>query len=185
MNLDLGSLQIKARGYNQVLQNTLQYRAAWKSEIKPMLMDTLNFILKNIEIKGEVKEQTNIENLEAVIVDLGKVSSGISENFENTGVKRTMIKINGALLYQQLFNGKVMVMIVSPHIEGYGEPKPARTLEILRPDELKQPFLIRHFEALLKDVTEWEDFDDDQPSKSTIGFNPSGYISNEDAPIKS
>jgi hypothetical protein len=71
-------------------------------------------------------------------------------------------------------------MIVSPFIEGYGQPKPPMTLEILRPDELKQPFIIRHMEAFLKNITEWEDFDDDEPQKSTNGFNPIGFNAHPD-----
>ena len=55
--------------------------------------------------------------IESVVLDLGRSSSGISENLEDTDVKRTMIKSNGALIYQQLFNGKVMVMITAPFIE--------------------------------------------------------------------
>jgi hypothetical protein len=181
MKLDLGSIMVKANAYKKVLENTNSYRLAWTSDIKPMLLSTLKEIFANTGIKVEIKEQDKIENLESIVVDLGKSSSGISESMEDSGVKRTMIKSNGALIYQQLFNGKVIVMIVSPYIEGYGEPKPPRTVEILRPDELKEPFVIRHVELLLKDLTEWEDYDDDQPQKSSIGFSPIGFNNDEAA----
>jgi hypothetical protein len=179
MKLDLGSISVKANAYKKVLENTNSYRLAWGKDLKPMLMSSLKAIFDEIGIKAEVKEQTKIENLESIVVDLGKSSSGITENMEDSGVKRTMIKSNGALIYQQLFNGKIIVMIVSPFIEGYGEPRPPRTIEILRPDELKEPFMLRHVELLLKDLTEWEDYDDDQPTKSTIGFNPIGFNETE------
>lgn len=174
--IDLGTLPGKVEKYKQVLDNTIQYRKAWHGEIKPMLIKTLNDLLKELSLeKAEVTERDNIENLEAVVLDLGRSSSGISENLENTGVKRTMIKSNGSLIYQQLFNGKIMIMLISPHIEGYGEPKPPQTLEILRPAELKAPFILRHMEAFFKVITEWEDFDDDEPTKSTTSFNPIGF----------
>jgi hypothetical protein len=175
--MDTGSLMVKVNKYKQVLQNTETYRKAWHEDIKPMLTQTLNEIIKQADLpKAEIIVRDNIENLEAVILDLGRSSSGISENLDNSGVKRTMIKSNGSLIYQQLFNGKIMIMLVSPHIEGYGQPKPPLSLEILRPDELKAPFIIRHIEAFLKDITDWEDFDDDQPQKSnSIGFNPIGF----------
>jgi hypothetical protein len=178
--MDFGSLRVKADAYKRVLENTHNYRKAWHDEIKPLLLKNLKLIIDEIGVKSEIKEVNNIENLEAVILDLGKSSSGISESLEDTGIKRTMVKQNGALIYQQLFNGKVMVMISSPHIDGYGEPKPPKSLEILRPDELKEPFVVRHVELLLKDITEWEDFDDDQPQKTTIGFNPIGFGLNEE-----
>jgi len=174
--MDIGSLNSKINRYKQVLENTENYRKAWHEEIKPMLMGSLQDILQQADLpKAVLVERNNIENLESVMLDLGRTSSGITENMEDTGVKRTMIKSNGSLIYQQLFNGKIMVMIVSPYIEGYGQPKPPMTLEILRPDELKAPFIIRHVEAFLRDITEWEDYDDEQPHKSGQSFNPIGF----------
>lgn len=175
--MDTGTLLVKVNKYKQVLQNTDEFRKQWNTDIKPMLQKTLEDIVKQADLnKAEILVRDNIENLEAVILDLGRSSSGISEHVEDSGVKRTMIKSNGSLIYQQLFNGKIMVMVASPTIEGYGQPKPPLTLEILRPDELKAPFIIRHIEAFIKDITDWEDFDDEQPQKSsTIGFNPIGF----------
>lgn len=175
MSLELGSLLHKAEQYKNVLNNTTIYRTAWHDTLKPLVQTTLEEIVAKSGIKAEVKAQDKIENLEAILLDLGKSSSGITENIEDSGVKRTMIKNNGSLIYQQLFNGKIMVMIMSPHIEGYGEPKSPRMIEILRPDELKIPFIVRHVETLLKEITEWEDYDDEEPSKTAIGFQPIGY----------
>jgi len=174
--MDLGTLISKVNKYKQVLENTNLYRESWHGEVKPMLIKTLEDILKQSDLpKAEIIVKDNIENLESVVLDLGRSSSGISENVEDSGVKRTMIKSNGSLIYQQLFNGKIIVMLVSPHIEGYGQPKPPLSLEILRPDELKVPFIIRHMESFMKDITDWEDFDDDEPQKATSGFNPIGF----------
>lgn len=175
--MDTGTLLTKVNRYKQILQNTENYRVAWNESIKPLLTTTLGGIIKDADLpKAEVVVRDNIENLESVILDLGRSSSGIAENVEDSGVKRTMIKSNGSLIYQQLFNGKIMVMIMSPFIEGYGQPKPPMTIEILRPDELKAPFIIRHMEAFLKDISDWEDYDDEQSQKqNTIGFNPVGF----------
>jgi len=174
MALDLGTLISKANEYKKILKNTGAYRKEWPKSMKPLILKTLEDILEQTEIKGSVEVQDNIENLEAVVLDLGRSASGISENLENTDIKRAMIKSNGALIYQQLFNGKVMIMTVSPYIEGYGEPKPPKPLEILRPEELTSSFIIRHVEIFLKEITEWEDYDDDEPS-SKNAFNPIGF----------
>jgi uncharacterized protein YoxC len=182
--MDTGTLLAKVNKYKQVLENTQKYRIAWHSEVQPMLTKTLEELLKQSDLpKAEIIKRDNIENLEAVVLDLGRSSSGISENVDDSGVKRTMIKSNGSLIYQQLFNGKIMVMILSPHIEGYGQPKPPLTLEILRPDELKVPFIIRHMEAFLKDITDWEDFDDEEQKSSAIGFNPIGFNSTQEPEV--
>ncbi len=181
--MEIGSLMSKINKYKQVLENTNKYREEWHASVKPMLQKTLGEIIEQTLLtKASVIVRDNIDNLESIVLDLGRSSSGISESIDDSGVKRTMIKSNGSLIYQQLFNGKIIVMIISPHIEGYGQPKPPTTIEILRPDELKAPFIIRHMELFLKDITDWEDFDDDQPQKSnTIGFNPAGFTPEEAA----
>lgn len=175
MALDINSLISRANAYKSVLDNTLNYRKEWHSNLKPLIKNTLQEILQKTEIRAEIKDQDKIDNLEAVILDLGRSSSGISENIEDSGVKRTMIKTNGALIYQQLFNGKIMVMISGPNIEGYGEPKPPRMIEILRPVELRSSLIFQHVDSLLSEIIEWEDYDDEEPIKSTIGFQPIGF----------
>jgi hypothetical protein len=174
MELDLSNLQAKANLYKSVLENTKLFRAQWP-DLKLLITQTQEEIFKKLDIKVEIKSVDKIENLESIVIDLGKSSSGISENIEDSGVKRTMVKNNGAIIYQQLFNGKVIIMIVGPHIEGYGEPKPPRTIEILRPDELKIPFILRHVDMLFKEIIDWEDYDDNEPAKSAIGFQPIGF----------
>ncbi len=132
------------------------------------------------ESKASVTNKNNIEILEAIMLDLGRSSSGIAENLDETGVKRIMVKNNGSLIYQQLFNGKIMVMLASPHTEGYGEPKPPLSLAILRPAELSARSILEHVKELLDDITEWEDHDDDDPRK--IPFEPIGFRHTLDLP---
>ncbi|NJN35339.1 MAG: hypothetical protein HC817_14875 [Saprospiraceae bacterium] len=89
------------------------------------------------------------------------------------GIKRDLVKHNGSLVYQQLFNGKILVLINLPFIEKYGQPQQPRSIAIYRPEELKEPFILRHVEALISDVTNWEDYDDDAPTQDPnqrIGF---------------
>ena len=62
-----------------------------------------------------------------------------------------------------------MVLIQYPHIEGYGEPRPPKTIAIYRPEELKDPYFIRHVEEFLQEITLWEDYDDEEPYQR-IGF---------------
>ncbi len=174
MSLDITNLKKKAEVYKTVVSNTDIYRQQWP-ELKKYLMEQLTAIINEIQIKAQVSNVDKLENLESVILDFGKTSSGISEHFEDSGVKRTMIKSNGSLIYQQLFNGKIMVMVLPPSIEGYGEPKPPKSLEILRPEELQPTNIVSHIEVLLKEVIDWEDYDDNEPSKPSIGFQPIGF----------
>ncbi len=160
--------------YKQVLDNTHIYRQQWQEQTRNYLQQVFQGVLEKTGLKAQIILRGQIENLEALVLDLGRSSSGLSENLENTDLKHTMVKNNGALIYQQLFNGKLMVMLASPYIEGYGEAKPPRSLEIIRPDEVTEDLVHSHVERLLNDIIEWEDFDDDDRNKK-VPFQPIGF----------
>ena len=173
MSAEIIRLREKVKKYKKILDNTSKYRKAWESELKTMIIETLESIAEEIDLDASVEVRDALENLEIVVFSLGRIKSGIAERVDED-VLKPMIKNNGALIYQQLFNGKVLIMISLPFIEGTGEPRPPKTIEILRPEELKRPFIFRHVEQSLSDVTEWEDYDDDAPQQKS-GFNPIGF----------
>jgi hypothetical protein len=162
------NLHRKVKRYNEVLENTQQYRKVWVDSLSQKILDQLNYIMGQARLDGKVEVRAELENLEAVDLSLGTVRSGMSQRV-NDSIQRDLIKHNGALVYQQLFNGKVMVLIQYPYIEGYGDPRPPKTIAIYRPEELKDPYFIRHVEEFMQEITLWEDYDDDEPHQR-IGF---------------
>jgi hypothetical protein len=180
--MELNSLKIKVDKYIAILENTSNYRKDWSENLKGMITSTLEQIIKETGIKATLDVQDDIENLEVLILNLGQEVSGISEKIPNSTYKKPFIKNQGALIYQQLFNGKVMIMIAYPVIEGYGQPKPPKMVEILRPEEFKQTYIIRHVEQFMKEIIDWEDYDDDiheHMASSPIGFQAQNLISEE------
>ena len=99
---------------------------------------------------------------------MGNSKSGLAQDVVD-GHTRELIKHNGSLIYQQLFNGKVVVVIQYPFIENHGKPQPHKQVGIYRPEEMREPYFQRHVEELLTEVTKWEDYDDDEPNQK-IGF---------------
>jgi len=173
MDANYSNTTDKVEKYNSILSNTTNYRKDWCDSLKIMIQDELNKVIKETNLSAYVELKDDIENLEVISFSLGTEISGIAEKLPGNKTKRPFIKSNGSLIFQQLFNGKVMMMIMYPYIEGYGQPKPPMTLEILRPEEFKPPFVLRYVETFLKEVIEWEDFDDDVPEK--MGMNPIGF----------
>ncbi len=167
--MELNNLKNKVEHYKVVLKNTENYRKAWDSETKAMILQLLNKISNDVKLKVKIEEKPQLENLEAIVLSLGTVKSGLSKNIEK-GIVLPLVKQNGSLIYQQLFNGKIIVIIQYPSIENYGQPHPPKTIAIYRPEELKEPYIIRHFEEFIQEVSNWEDFDDDEPAKK-IGFD--------------
>lgn len=167
---DTFNLQRKAERYTEVLQNTRRYREAWRTSLKTEIQEQLKELIAICGIPATLEERKEVENLEAVVLTLGNVESGLGEPVGG-GLRRQLIKQNGSLVYQQLFNGKVLVLINYPYIEKYGQPQPPKTIAIYRPEELKDPYFLRHVETFLTEIANWEDYDDDLPENNQrIGF---------------
>lgn len=164
------NLKRKVERYKEVLQNTTRYREAWHEGLKQTILDQLKRLAEEAGIPCTFEVRADIINLEAVVLTLGSVASGLGEQVGG-GLRRDLIKQNGSLVYQQLFNGKVLVLVNFPFIEKYGQPQPPKTIAIYRPEELKDPYFLRHLETFMSDVTNWEDYDDDAPEPNQrIGF---------------
>ena len=162
------NLKRKADDYKRVLANTAAYRQTWDDSLEAEIKRELETLVAEAELEASVSVREEIANLAAVTLSLGNVRSGMRQEVVS-GVERELIKHNGSLVYQQLFNGKVIVLIQYPFIENYGKPQPPKTVAIYRPEELRAPFYQRHLEELLTEVTKWEDYDDDEPQQK-IGF---------------
>ncbi|MBK9335371.1 MAG: hypothetical protein IPM98_01805 [Lewinellaceae bacterium] len=160
----------KVERYQEVLQNTEQYREIWQKRLRNEIVDYLQRAADAAKLGCAVEERSDIQNLEAVSLSLGSSHSGLGEPVGD-GLHRDLIKQNGSLVYQQLFNGKILVLVNYPYIEKYGQPQPPKTLAIYRPEEIKEPYLIRHLETFITEITLWEDYDDDRPDENQrIGF---------------
>jgi hypothetical protein len=157
--------------YSGILANTERYRADWNTHLSKLLFDTLTDLSAKAGLQGEVVMHEKMENLCAVQFSLGSMLSGMAESVTKN-VQRSLIKHNGSLVYQQLFHGKIMIVINLPYIEGYGQPTPPRNLAIMRPEEISKSDILKHLETFIEAVTAWEDFDDDIPAEpnQAIGF---------------
>lgn len=180
MDSQLLNLTRKAAQYREVLQNTENYRKDWNESLKQMITTQLETLRDALELQATVECKSEMENLEAIVFSLGETQSGMYQKV-NEDIRRHLIKHNGSLIYQQLFNGKIIVLINYPFIEGYGKPAPPKTIAIYRPEELREPFFYRHLEEFMNEITRWEDYDDDEPQPhQRIGFDMNfGGASNE------
>lgn len=170
---DFTGLITKVQRYQGVLANTKSYRERWGASLKAQIISDLENMLKVTGLQGTIEASNKIKHLEYIILSLGTEESGIAE-IVNDKLTKPLIKTNGTLVYQQLYNGKIQVMIGYPFIEGFGDPRPPKLISIYRPEEIKTPFILRHMEEFIKEITQWEDFDDDDHGASKIGYQIQG-----------
>jgi hypothetical protein len=168
--IDYTNLTQRVERYKSTLQNTTDYRAAWAAGLKTSIVEMLENAIATTGMPATIELRSEIANLEAIVVNLGMTESGLSETVSDK-IQRPLIKQNGSLVYQQLFNGKILTLINYPFIEKYGQPQPPKTIAIYRPEELKPPYILRHLETLFTEIIAWEDYDDDAPEPNQrIGF---------------
>lgn len=168
--LETTNFKKKVEHYKGILENTRKYREVWKKSLKKTVIARLTELAKAGGLECEIEERNDVENLEAVALTLGHSESGLGEPVGGD-LRRDLIKQNGSLVYQQLFNGKILVLVNFPYIEKYGQPQPPKTIAIYRPEELKDAYILRHMETFMTDITAWEDYDDDLPEPNQrIGF---------------
>ena len=165
---NLTNLTRKVADYHRVLAQTESYRKTWDDGLETEIKTALEHLITETKLAATVEVKEEIANLAAITLSLGNIRSGLKQDVVE-GVSRDMIKHNGSLVYQQLFNGKVVVIVQYPFIENYGKPQPPKQIGIFRPEELRAPYFQRHVEELLTEVTKWEDYDDDEPNQK-IGF---------------
>ena len=166
------SLKNKVEEYNEMLQNTRDYRKHWVDSKREFIKVELQKLIDATGLDATIEMRDNIGHLEAIVCSMGKRASGIFERVDDD-TNKPLIKHYGALVYQQIFNGKIQVMIMLPQLENMGNPRPPQVVGIYRPEEIKEPFIERHMEEFVRTLTEWEDFDDDEPSNK-IGFHVPG-----------
>lgn len=164
-------LQRKVKSYQTIIENTHKYRQVWKDSLKDMIVENLEEMTRVVGLNASITVSDKLGNAEAIVLSMGKSASGIYAKVDED-TNKPLIKDFGSLVYQQLFNGKVQVVIFNPFIEGIGQPQPPQMIAIYRPEEIKPPYLERHMEEFISALTDWEDFDDDKPTNQ-IGFQMS------------
>src|SRR5690606_33387701 len=103
MNNELFNLSRKVAQYKEALLQTSAYRKAWNDGLKEKLIQFLESSIKEVGLQATVEVRSDFQNLEAVVLSLGQVKSGMYQQV-NSEVERHLIKHNGSLIYQQLFN---------------------------------------------------------------------------------
>lgn len=157
----------KANKYKGMLSQVETFRNEWSKKLKKFILKNLKDIVKATELDVEIDDEAQITGLGIVSMKMGVKKSGLYQEVSDSEQKN-FFKDFGTLNYSQLFNGKVQVWMTYPVIEGLMEPKPPKLVGIYAPPEFNEALVLGHFETFLKDLIEWEDYDDDEPQQAVI-----------------
>ncbi len=160
--------------YKTMLDQVTKWRATWSKSLKKFILKEVKKLLDATDLVATVTEEEKIKGLEAITIRLGSKKSGIYEMADGGNERKDFFKEYGTLVYSQLFNGKVQAWMTFPFIEGLIEPRPPKLIGIYAPPEFNEDLIINNVETFLKDLIEWENYDDDDPNgqqrPQQIGF---------------
>lgn len=166
------ALKSRAESYKNMLEQVDTFRNAWSKSLRKTILKHIKEIAKQTGLDFEIQEQDQITGLGIISLKMGLKKSGLYEEVRKDQ-QRDFFKDFGTLNYSQLFNGKVQVWMTFPVIEGLMEPAAPKLLGIYGPPEFKESMILTDFERFLKELIEWEDYDDDDtklPTANKIGF---------------
>ncbi len=133
------------------------HRNHWHQSTKPQLEETFHFLKKNLAPGFGLFYDVNIfaKNLEAVVYSLGSAYSGIVQEDDESDT--AYLKHFGHLVFGQLHNGEISVIISLPFVEELVmNTEPEIVLATLKPSELVQSKILDLFRDFLAKIVEWE-----------------------------
>lgn len=165
------AIKERAERYKGMLTQVDVYRKDWEKKLKKFILKNIKEIIKVTELDVDIEQEAHVTGLGIITIKMGVKKSGLYQEVDNEE-KKNFFKDFGTLNYSQLFNGKVQVWSTFPVIEGLMEPKPPKLIGIFAPPEFNEDLILSNFETFLKDLIEWEDYDDDEPQTpvNKIGF---------------
>lgn len=165
------AIKEKASKYKSLLNTVDVYRTQWNKKLKKFIIKESKAILAATEIEADVDDESTVHGLEAITIKFGMRKSGIYQKMDS-GEEKAIWKDYGALIFGQLFNGKVQVWMTYPILEGLMEPRPPKMIGIYAPPEFNEELVLSNIETFINELIAWEDYDDDVPSEKSnaIGF---------------
>jgi hypothetical protein len=168
MNKHLEEIIEKAIAYQTALESSKKQieenRKVWNAETNKLIVETFQCVTQKVpNINWEIKNVGAMENLDLLSLGFKSESSGIVGQVE--GVFKFFAKIGGKLIYSQVYNGEIYVLIDYPHIEGHVERQSPKFLDKYEPSQISADIILDHINIFLEEMLSWE-----SGTRKLIGF---------------
>ena len=139
-------------------------RKLWNAETNNLILGTFQGVAKNVpNLNWEIRKVDAMENLDILMLGFKNESSGIVGQVQ--GVFKFFAKVSGKLMYSQVYNGEVYVLIDYPHVEHHVERQQPKFIGKFRPDEISVDLVLNHISDFLEEMLGWE-----SGTRKLIGF---------------
>jgi hypothetical protein len=158
----------KAIAYQNALESSKlsieENRKVWNAQTNHLITEIFQVIAQNVpNLNWEVKKIDGMENLDILMLGFKNESSGIVGQVQ--GVFKFFSKISGKLIYSQVYNSEVYVLIDYPHVEHHVERQTPKFLGKFLPAQITHDIVLDHINEFLEEMLNWE-----SGTRKLIGF---------------
>lgn len=150
------NIEQKVKELKNSIENVGKRREQWNNTTKDLIVTTLNNIKQKYDIDCNVYVNDFWRNGETVILSFGINPSGIIE--ENDKGIKSFTKHGGSLMFSQVFNGEIYVVIKKPYIEGVVEETNGEFQEKISPEKISEEYIKIQVTEFLQKMIDWENF---------------------------
>lgn len=169
MDKHLEEIISKAVDYQKAIeQNNViieDNRKTWNASTNGLIFETFLCVTQNVpNLNWELRRVEAMENLDIIVLGFKNESSGIVGQIQ--GVLKFFAKISGKLVYSQVYNGEVYVLIDYPYVENHVERQQPKFVGKFRPSDIDKDLILDHINEFLNEMLKWE-----SGTRKLIGFS--------------
>ncbi|PKV48350.1 hypothetical protein ATE84_0348 [Aquimarina sp. MAR_2010_214] len=147
-------LEERINDYRNSIKTVVDKRMLWENETKPILLKTLNEVVKQYDIGWKVQELSWIHNNEAINITF---DSFPKELIDCTNlIPAYQFLPGGALIFSQSYNGDIYVFLLFPEIENKPQENNMIELGVYTPESITEKFIVEKIDEFLKEIIKWE-----------------------------
>jgi hypothetical protein len=152
-----GHLVLKAFDkYYESLINIGSRREVWGNEIENLLITTLKSVKAEIKIGLQIQNVKQVNNYSSIIFCLNNTPSGLFKPLGASSVEN-YIKIGGALVFAQSYNGKINIIVRFPYIENFLSEMDVKVIKTISPELITENLIKEMVAEFFDYMTLWED----------------------------
>lgn len=140
--------------YKASIKTVIEKKHVWKTNTKPIIIDTLKSITEKYMIGWRVQELNWMQNNEAINIAFHSFPPELINSSNNILINQFVP--GASLIFSQSFNGDVSIFILFPITENAPTEDGTLDLGIINPNEINEKLVIEKVDEFLKEIIKWE-----------------------------
>jgi hypothetical protein len=147
-------LNDRVADYMASIKTVVEKKTYWEEKTKPLLLDTLQEVVKTYKLGWKVQELDWIHNDDAINITFDSFPAELVDCTNK--IPAFQFIAGAALVFSQSYNGQVFVFILYPQIETDQVDAGFVKLGTFTPQEITGKLIIEKIDAFLKEMINWE-----------------------------